>query len=547
MGRALAIAGCLAIAGALVLFGQRWAPVPGVVDPLAVARASPPVAANREASVPPMCYTATGGASNPCWVCHTVGQRLNLKTDLALQGEYSFSEAALTNHWTNLFVDRRAAIAAQTDAELEQWIRGDNLTPLREALAKAPADYEGYRVDLDFTQGFDDEGFAKDGSGWRAVRYPPFPGAFWPTNGSTGDGYIRLPAPFRESAPGVPSREVAKANLAVLEAAMATDPRRPDERLDRPIEPIDERVVGLDLDGDGQRGLATMVRALPKHFVGAASKVPVTRGLYPVGVEFLHPVRYLDPDAPTFAARRLKELRYSYKAAFLDVPMLHAWQEEELERKERGALPRVRGTPLKGYLTESGWILQGFIEDERGALRLQTHEEHTACLGCHSGIGATQDATFSFVRKVPGAAGWREQDLRGLVDVPQVGHETGELLTYFHRVRAADELRANGEMLEKFFTADGDVIEARVTAERDLAVLVFPSRRRALDLGKAYRALVREQRFEHGRDAPLSPPKFVHQSIENGDTALGQAGRIYADGTLFLDWQKSPPSVLGAR
>ena len=33
------------------------------------------------------------------------------------------------------------------------------------------------------------------GSDWRTVRYQPFPGAFWPTNGSTGDVFIRLPKP----------------------------------------------------------------------------------------------------------------------------------------------------------------------------------------------------------------------------------------------------------------------------------------------------------------------------------------------------------------
>jgi hypothetical protein len=536
MARALLVAGCLAGAGLIILTGvlrQRE------TDPLASARAAPLVAANREAPVPPMCYTATDGTSNPCFVCHTIGQRLNLRTDLQLQAEYSFSETALTNHWTNLFIDRSSAVAAQSDREIQQWIREDNYSALKRRMAGAPAEYEGYRPDLDFEQGFDEEGFAKDGSGWRALRYLPFPGTFWPTNGSLGDVYVRLPAPFRESAPGEPSREVAKANLSLLEAALASDPRLKDDAVERIIEPLNERALGVDLDGDDALLVAKTLRGLPTHFLGAASRIPVTRGLYPVGVEFLHPVRYLNPDAPSFAATRLKELRYSYKAMFLDLSMLHAWQEEETERKDRGALPRIRGTPMKGYLTEAGWVLQGFIEDGDGELRLQTHEEHTACLGCHTGIGVTQDGTFSFVRKVPGAGGWQPQNLRGLADVPQVGHTEPEALTYFRRVRAADEFRANTEMLERFFTPQGDVDEAKVRTAKDLAELVFPSRRRALDLDKAYRALVREQRFDLGRDAPLSPPRFVHRVIENGDTALGQAGRLYADGTLFLDWTKT--------
>jgi hypothetical protein len=525
----------IALTGAvMVVLGLR--PQGAEYDPLAVARAAPTVAANREAGVPPMCYTATDGRSNPCFVCHTVGQQQNLHTDLQLQTEYSFSDAALTNHWTNLFVDRTDAIAAQSDDDIRAWVQHDNYRALRERIGHAPAEYEGYRPDLDFALGFDGEGFANDGSGWRALRYHPFPGSFWPTNGTIGEVYVRLPVSFRESAPGVASREFAKANLSILEAALASPPSVKDDAVLRPIEPLDERVLGTDLDGDGVLGVASMLKALPKHFVGAARTVSVTRGAYPVGVEFLHPVRYLDPDSPSFAARRLKELRYSYKAMFLDLSMLHAWQEEELERKERGALPRPRGTPMKGYLTEAGWVLQGFIEDANGELRLQTHEEHTACLGCHSGLGATQDTTFSLVRKVPGAPGWQPQDLRGLVDVPKDGHSEPELLSYFRRVHAADEFRANEEMLGRYFTADGEVDAHRVEAAGDLATLLFPSNRRALDLNKAYRSLVREQRFQFGREAPLTPVKHVHRTIENGDTALAQAGRVYADGSLFLSW-----------
>ena len=63
-----------------------------------------------------------------------------------------------------------------------------------------------------------------------------------------------------------------------------------------------------------------------------------------------------------------------------------------------------------------------------------------------------------------------------------------------------------------------------------------PSRARALALGKAYLAVVREQSFVLGRDAMLAPAVNVHRSIEgNGETELGKANRRFADGTLFLE------------
>src|SRR5687768_10985019 len=80
-------------------------------DPLAAARASVGKTRNLEAAVPAMCYTKTGGQSNPCWVCHTRGVGENHLVDWDLQLEYAFSDVALTNHWTNLFEDRSAFIA----------------------------------------------------------------------------------------------------------------------------------------------------------------------------------------------------------------------------------------------------------------------------------------------------------------------------------------------------------------------------------------------------------------------------------------------------
>ena len=506
-------------------------------DPLARAAASRPQDGNRKASIPPACYARTAGGANGCWTCHATGRGPNTLSDVDLQREYSFSDTARKNPWRNLFAAAPAAASPASEEETLDHVREDNYGPLRRALA-GHAGYAGYAPDLDLDAGFDEGGFARDGSGWRAVRYKPFPGAFWPTNGSAGDVYVRLPAPFREDASGAPSLEVYKLNLAILEAAVASpDPGR----VDREVEPVSEVTLGADLDGDGALEAAiSRVRRLPPHYAGAAAGVPVRAGLYPQGVELLHPVRYLDPDSPTLGARRLKELRYARKVQALDDWAITRAYEREAEEKDEGRLPGHAGAPEVGLRNGFGWQLQGFIEDARGRLRLQTHEEHRFCMGCHSNIGVTVDQTFSLPRKVPGAAGWRPQDLRGMQDAPQVGHADPEALTYFRRVGGADDFRANGEMLARFFP-DGALDEAAVRraapgGDRDLAWLVSPSRERALRLDQAYRALVETQRFDQGRDPPLGPVAGALEVVEGDSTGLGEAKRVYSDGRLHLAW-----------
>ncbi|WP_428266176.1 hypothetical protein [Haliangium sp.] len=509
-------------------------------DPLAVALASDGQIRNREAVIPPQCYTKTEGVANPCWTCHTVSRFPNDMSDLGLQREYAFSDEGLTNHWINLFVDLSTEIAAISDAEITAYIRQDNYAPLRAALAARP-DYPGYVPDLDLAQGFDEAGFARDGSGWRAFRYKPFPGTFWPTNGSTDDVMIRLPARFRQDQRGAPTRAVYQVNLAILEASLASDPRTASADIRWPTEPLDEAAVGLDLDRDGELGPAvTTLVGLPPRFAGGAADVAVVRGLYPAGTEFLHSVRYVDPDAPSMIATRMKELRYSRKVRFLDTWAILRSYSEELDHKEQGILPLFTGSPAVGLRNSFGWQLQGFIEDAQGRLRLQTEEEHYYCMGCHSTIGVTADQSFAFPRKLPGAAGWGYQDLAGIPDVPQAGHDQPEILTYFRRVGGGDEFRANGEILARFFPGgvldEAAVRRAAPGGDRDITDLITPSPERARLLGKAYLALVRRQQFTRGRDAQPTPPANVHQSIENGATGLDQAGKVYSDGILQLDW-----------
>jgi hypothetical protein len=398
-------------------------------------------------------------------------------------------------------------------------------------MAALPASYRGFRPDLDLSRGFDAHGFARDGSGWRAVRFQPFLGAFWPTNGSTSDVFVRLPAAFRTTP------DLYRANLALVEAVISVD-NRASKRVDRDIEPIDEHLLGFDLDGDGSMGVATRIRSLPSRYAGDAAGIAVVAQSYPLGTELLHSVRYVDPDAPTRMAARMKELRYMRKVEDPDDwGRLRAYEREANEKSE-GKLPTYQGDIEMGFFTPWGWQLQGYIEDARGVLRVQTDEEHRFCMGCHGHIGVTIDQVFSFARKVPGAAGWRHQDLRGLLDRTQVGHAEPELVEYFSRVRGGDETRSNDELLARFMPEgvvdERELRRAAVGGDRDLAWALFPSRERALALDKAYLAVVREQSFTRGRDAILAPSTRVHSRIDNDATGIRAPHR---DGRLHLEWR----------
>lgn len=505
---------CLLVAGGSWLVTERAVArersvLEAPYDPLERARASNGETPHREAGIPPQCYTKTEGTSNPCWTCHTSAHHPNDMTDWTLQAAYAFSEEGSTNHWINLFEDRTEAMRALSDTDVLAYVRTDNYRALRRAL-EGVKDFPGYRPDLDFEGGFDAAGFARDGSGWRALRYKPFPGTFWPTNGSTDDVFIRLPMAFR-SRGGKLDRATYVKNLDLLERSIASNPALSDAAL-----------------------------GLPLHYAGDARSVPLFRGLYPEGTEFLHSVRYLDPDAPSFIAARMKELRYSQKVTFKDPSQILGTYVEEHEERDAGLLPLFQGDALSGVRNDHGWRYQGYIEDERGRLRLQTHQEHLACMGCHTNIGVTVDGSFAFARKVPGEAGWAYQDLRGMKDVPELGHPDPEVLTYVQRVGAGDEFRANGEFIERFVSGGQvDVVAIRRAApggDRDLAWLLSPSKERALDLNRAYMVLVREQDFERGRDAAIVPPKNVLARIEEESTGLAEKNRVYQDGRLHLAW-----------
>jgi hypothetical protein len=525
--------------GAVLWSHARW----HRYDPMAAAAAEKARGRidNVLAHIPPQCYTRTDGQANPCWTCHTEVNGRNQADDWQLQAQYQFNKRGRENFWTNEFADRRAGIAAISDARALNYVRQDNYGPLRQALREVQLPDLHWKPDLDLQQGFDAAGFARDGSGWRAFRYKPFPGTFWPTNGSSDDVMVRLPEGFRRDAAGHDSAEVYKINLAILEAAVAVPDTVADAELSYAVEPLDEAVAGLDLDADGNiGGLARTIHQLPAHYAGAAAGEPVRRYEYPVGTEFLHTVRYLDPDAPDQMAPRLKELRYSRKLFRLGDKTLKFRYAEDAREQQTGGWPYFGGDAYTGMFNEYGWRLQGYIEDAAGRLRLQTREEQVYCMGCHSGIGVTVDGSFSLPRKLPGATGWAHQSLAGMKDVPQAGSTEPEILRYFERVGGGDEFRANQEILQRYFPGGqldrAAVLRAAPGGPADIGELILPSHERALQLDKAYMTLVAEQSYIRGREAPLAPAQNVYRKVEVDKTGLEAAGRVWRDGRIWLDW-----------
>ncbi len=236
---------------------------------------------------------------------------------------------------------------------------------------------------------FDDRGFdhAPDGAptGWRAFAYYPFVGAFLPTNGSMGDVAVRLPDPFRQDATGRWDQGVYEINLAIVEALVT--------RTDVPIEPTDERALGVDLDRDGVLGQALRVAfdgrpdgTTAMRYAGRAgggARLAIAPGLFPEGTEFLHSVRYLDvdPSGAVAMAPRMKELRYARKARWLSHADLKTRAQSEVFEQQEApdGAAHVLWEHDRGITNGQGWLFQGFIEAADGSLRPQSYEETVYC------------------------------------------------------------------------------------------------------------------------------------------------------------------------
>jgi hypothetical protein len=496
---------------------------------------------NRVAYIPPQCFTKTRGddgkPKNPCYACHTRSEPPNFVDDEDLQLTLKLPPPAGKNPWTNLLSPPVEHAPPMTDEAVLHYVRqsnyfdADGSIALAGVLEKPPPDWDinrngrwdGYTPDVEYA--FDDQGFdhRRDGTptGWRAFAYYPFLGTFFPTNGSADDVLVRLDPALREDADEHYDQGIYTVNLAVVEALVT--------RADVAIDPVDEKVLGVDLDLDGRLGTARRVAfdAVPNghgqtrmHYVGHAralqdrGEFPVAVGLFPLRTEFFHTVRYLDvgADGVVTMASRMKELRYAKKVRWLNYQRLTG--QAALETRITATAPdRTHGIEWLrelGVSNEAGWYFQGFIEDRDGALRPQSMEESAFCEGCHGGIGATVDSTFAFARKLGATAparGWFHWSQHGLGGLPEPKRRDGqyEYTLYLREAGAGDEIRSNSEILDRFFDAQGGLRPAEVERlHSDIGRLLLPSAARALDLDRAYRAVVLEQSYDRGRDAVLA-------------------------------------------
>lgn len=512
--------------------------------------------------IPPQCYTQTeqkvnngqvARVHNPCFVCHTKSLAPNFNDDADLQLAYAFTPSMQRNPWSNLFKDYRPAIAKISDAKILAYIQQSNYLShgkllladrLERHLAKSwdvnqDGKWNGYVPDAYFH--FDNQGFdhAPNGqfTGWRAFGYRPFMGAFWPTNGSTDDVLIRLDNPFQQDETGQFSLAVYKLNLAIVEAMI--------QRRDVPIPSTDEKRYGVDLNRNGvlDRAVNVVYRWAPlkgqnMSYVGQArtlqqaGKVHLAAGLYPEGTEFLHTVRYIafDKQGDVSLSSRMKEVRYARKVAWNTYFQLR--NAAMSETKEADDFPerlrRVQGNEETGLYNGQGWVYQGFIEDKQGALRPQTYQETLSCIGCHSGIGATTDSSFAFPRKLGEShfqQGWfhaSQHSLKNVADklVEADGKAIGEFANYLLQNHSGNEFRDNAEVEAKFFDKHGQLKpQAEKHLEKDITYLLWPSQQRAMQLNKAYKAIVDEQSFARGRDVHIEPlDDVVYQFVKERKT-----------------------------
>ncbi|ADC89784.1 conserved hypothetical protein [Thermocrinis albus DSM 14484] len=498
---------------------------------------------NPEPNIPLECYTDTGivrygkAVANPCYVCHTTANTpyANEVEDFHLQFSYSFPESIkrIGNPWLNAIRPdlTLAGIPVPSDQEIMSYIREDNWGLAYQNRGRGDLEYfpdvpplYTYKNGTYQLINVDGEGFVGD-TGWRVFKWKPFPG-FFPTNGRIDSTLIRLAEPFRKKN-GQWDRETYKKNLAIVECAV------------KGVKP-----------GDICEGTELGSFTMPSYYEGDASHVKVVTYQYPPGTEFAHPLYYLDPDNPiSFKSVRIREMRYMKKLAY-------AGSSPGGGEEEEGSFFWDKGKVLN---LSKNWLMAGFIEDKDGRLRPQTAEEMKFCVSCHGGIGGTVDATFTFWRKVPGAAGWKEQDYnltdRSIKDWNYsslegywgdklgalISYVTGEYQLYFSMTAGGDHFRSNKEILNKI-SKDPEKISFLLSPQDNIITnpalinyldgngyikpdLFLPSPQRALGIDKQYYRVVRAQAFRFGRDVFDGP-----FGISSGGNSLEKLDKVDSTG-----------------
>jgi len=521
---------------------------------------------NPEPNIPLECYTDTGvvtagkAIANPCYVCHTRANTpyVGELEDTGLTLSYSFPEEILRigNPWLNAVRPDLTIgdVPPPSSAQIESWIRSDNWLKAYRNRGKGSLEYfpdvppiYAYAGGTYSQINIDAEGFILDPdtgerTGWRAFRWKPFPG-FFPTNGRIDSTFIRLPEKFRRSA-GAVNWDVYRKNLAIVECA----------------------VKGV-APGRVCEGTEVGDITVPSRYEGDASDVPVVTYQYPPGTEFAHPVYYLDPaNTISFKSLRLREMRYMKKVAYAD-PRPPGGGEEA----EGGEFFWDNGLVVNA----SGfWIMIGFIEDRNGDLRPQSAEEMRFCVGCHGGVGGTVDSTYTYWRKLPGTAGWMDQDynltdpairdysyakvtcqntdtlnvgptLRRALQSYCASNSTppGEYAVYFALTGGGDHFRSNREILSRIST-DTDKISLSLSPSANILTdpslinylnpdgtvkpdLFLPSAGRAESINRQYYRVVQAQAFVYGRDLFGGP-----FGISSGGNSLERLEGVTSTGVL---------------
>jgi len=533
---------------------------------------------NPYANIPAQCYIETSfGTQNACLFCHTNGvARISLGNNNPQAGDsmmvgnlqlvYSFGAASNTapspniNRWENtLFPQKLEESFLKLKIEdsvwdMDSYIKDDNWQRGYEA-RKNRDDFEFFP---DLNPKFlpaNSEGFVVDNegnyTGWRAINFFPY-GIFTPLNGSVSGIYIRLPRIFMEDKNGKFDIEIYKKNLDLLESA------------------IQDRIKP----------------ETPKYYLGNGSHIKVERGLYPIGTEFAHPLHYVDMDVNGTRAKRVKEIRYSYKYK-------NFYPGEPSEKEEDG---RIYLNEKKGWIdNNAGWYLAGFIEDKNGELRVQNGEELLQCMGCHSdkygfepagftsGTGNTIDTTWAFPRKYQGAKGWGEMDYLAHYidkdgnsyartgDVENRYLDKGEFRIFLDYVVGVNLYGVMDEQIERFFEEkikksrgySQDWVRLQVDSPKNIkeiqkirqrlirelssrgeylnnkgfiaSELLYPSKEAALNSAKSYRKIVATQRFTKGKDVFETTPFTFRYFRDENSSYTHIDGTPYKIGETITD------------
>src|ERR1019366_6885534 len=126
-------------------------------------------------------------------------------------------------------------------------------------------------------------------------------------------------------------------------------------------------------------------------------------------------------------------------------------------------------------------------------------------------------------RKLPAtspARGWPHWSQHGLAGIPEPRWRDGryEYTLYLEENRGGDDLHENTEVLERFFDDRGRLRPAEVARlHADIGTLLLPSAARAVELDRAYMAIVGKQSFVRGRDAVLAPTVHAYARAPVGE------------------------------